>query len=93
MMNSQDAANLLIRRHACAACFNEFYLESETDESTDDSDGNVTEILELYQLFRCQCPPPTRRMALVLGETEYRCFECLNAHRDQSASYEFSLSG
>ena len=65
-------------------------LETDTDESTDD--GSVLEVLEPYQLVRCRCPQPTWRMALVPGETEYRCFECLRPHPDQSRDYAFRVS-
>ena len=96
-MHLAAATNLLIRRHAYAkVCFSELgesesesALEADTDESTDD--GNVLEVLEPYQLVRCHCPQPTWRMALVPGETEYRCFECVNAHPDQSAYYVFRI--
>ena len=92
------ATNLMIRRHAYSvACFNDFaeqsdsgsLLEADTDDSTDD--GNPLEVDEPWQLNRCACPQATWRMILVPGEREYRCFTCLNAHRDQSAHYTFQL--
>ena len=101
------ATNLLIRRHAYEACFDELDGQSDSesesdsesaresdiqsDESTDDGNHIVAEVLEPYQWQRCQCPTRTWRMKLVPGETEFRCFECLYAHRDQSADYEFRL--
>ena len=44
-----------------------------------------------WQLNRCACPQATWRMILVPGERVYRCFTCLDAHRDQSANYTFQL--
>ena len=63
--------------------------DAESHASTDDS--TVFEVLEPYQLLRCQCPQPTWRMALVSGESEFRCFECLKAHCDQSAHYSMHI--
>ena len=96
------APNLLIRRHAYAKAYfgaiEESDLESapgvdtdelDTDESTDD--GAEIEVLEPYQVERCLCLRPTWRMPLVPNETEYRCFECLNAHYDQSASFKYQI--
>ena len=96
-MHLVEATNLLIRRHVYAkACRKELgesasesAREADTDESTDD--GNMFDVLELSQLIRCRCPRPTWRMALVPGEAEYRCFECLKVHPDQSAEYELHI--
>ena len=105
------ATNLLIRRHAYEACFDELDGQSdsasesdsesaresdiESDESTDDGTHievlEVVEVLDPSQWRRCQCPTRTWRMKLVPGETEFRCFECLYAHRDQSADYLWRL--
>ena len=92
-MRLAAATNLLIRRHVYAkACFSEVEeSESEsargadTDESTDDD--IMLEVLQLYQLRPCRCPQPSDRMALVPGETEYRCSVCLNVHPEQSATF------
>ena len=87
-----DIASWCIRRHVYSqASLAAFEVQSdldcmddaESDESTDD--GILFEVLEPYQLTRCRCPQPTSRLPLVSGETEYRCFECLYAHCDQSA--------
>ena len=67
------------------------YLDgAESDVSTDDDIAPV-EVLEPYQWFRCRCPQPTLRMSLVRGESEYRCFDCLNAHPDQSAHFPHQI--
>ena len=42
----------------------------------------------VYELVRCDCPQPTDRMALLPGEKEYRCVECLNEHPVQSIDGE-----
>ena len=62
---------------------------ASSDKSTDD--GAVLEVLEPYQYRRCRCTQPTLRMTLVPGESEFRCFECLYAHCDQSAEYPHQI--
>ena len=69
-----------------------YYMDdAESDVSTDDDGSIFVEVLEPYQVFRCRCPQPTLRMSLVREESEYRCFECLNAHPDQSAHFSHQM--
>ena len=63
--------------------------DAESDLSTDD--GDLIEVLEPFQVWRCRCPQPTWRMPLGPTESEFRCFECLGAHRDQGAHFPFQI--